>query len=111
MPKTEKNFGETLVDLRKKHHISASEIARELFFSRAYISDIEHGRRAPLDGEQIDRISDKMALNQSEREELYDAEGRSRNAVPSDMQKYILTHPDVYARLREEMRNTGKEQP
>jgi transcriptional regulator with XRE-family HTH domain len=48
-----KTFGQTLRDLRRGSGKTMGQLARELGVSVSFVSDIEHGRRPPLDQNRI----------------------------------------------------------
>jgi len=71
-------FGKLLRRFREDHGMSLQELASFIGISIPYLSEIERGRRSPLNEERIDLACKAIKLNQRERADLITAAAESR---------------------------------
>lgn len=74
-----KLFGASLRDIRLRAGKSMGDVARHLDVSTPFIADVEHGRRAPLSVERIERLAPLLGI--TDIEPLLVAAMQSRRAI------------------------------
>jgi len=57
-----KEFGEKIVQLRKKRHISQSKLAEDIGISRATLSSFENGRAVDIGFKKVLQIVDYLGI-------------------------------------------------
>lgn len=82
-------FGAFLREKRKSREIPLRTMAERLDIAAGYYSDIETGRRSPIDLELLDKMIAELSLSAEDRETFYDLAGRARSAAPPDLTGYI----------------------
>ena len=65
-----------------------------------YYSDIESGRRTPLDIDFLEKIAKVLRLSDEDAKKLYDLAGKAREAAPPDLTSYINTTAKARIALR-----------
>lgn len=75
-------------------------LANHLGFSAAYLSDVEHGHRNPLNYESIKKVSMFLSLSKDEEHQLFDEAARASNAVPSDVLNFLKGRNEIIDLLR-----------
>ena len=95
-----RSFGSYLREKRLAKGITMRTICEALKVSLPYMSDVENGRRNPLDKEKLDQLMGILCLSQEEQQELYDLAGRGRDTVSPDLQDYIMDTDAVRIALR-----------
>ncbi len=71
-------FGTLLRELRTRSKKSMGEIARHLKVSVSYVSDVEHGHRAPFTAQRIREVADFLAIDPTP---LFEAAAQSRGVI------------------------------
>lgn len=97
-----KTFGTFISEKRLDKDISLRSFSKMIDISPEYLSKIENGlRAAPKDG-ILEKIADKLILNNEEKEMLFDlaAESKPYLSLASDLTKYICENEIVHNTLR-----------
>jgi transcriptional regulator with XRE-family HTH domain len=68
-------FGAKIRELRVKAQLSQEEVGRQIGYSVSYISDLETGKRGPLEPEAISELASVLHANTKQKKELQDAAG------------------------------------
>ena len=93
-------FGAFLKEKRNERTITIRAMAELIGVGYGYYSDIESGRRTPLDLEFLDRIISVLRLSDDDGEKLFDLAGKAREAAPPDLTGYINTTEKARVALR-----------
>ena len=93
-------FGEFIKTNRNKHELTVRLMAEMIGVGAGYYSDIESGRRTPIDFGFLDRIAEVLHLSDEDREIFYDLAGRARSAAPPDLTDYINESKEARIALR-----------
>ena len=80
--------------------ITVRAMAELVGVKSGYYSDIESGRRSPIDLEFLDRIITVLHLSDEDSKKLYDLAGKAREAAPPDLTGYINTTERARIALR-----------
>lgn len=72
------SFGEVLRAARVAQDATLGRVAEHVGFSTSYVSDVEHGRRAPFDDDVIDTLA---VLLSADKKVLRQAAARTRGKV------------------------------
>ena len=75
-------------------------MADQLDVSAPFLSDVEKGRRNPLDLDKMNQLADFLHMNSQERDTMYDLAGRDRDTIAPDLPEYIKDRGYVTAALR-----------
>jgi transcriptional regulator with XRE-family HTH domain len=94
------HFGEFIKQKRINKNITLREMARRIYISAPFLSDIEKGRRLPLDMARMDKMAAVLELDEEERSFMFDLAGKSRDTVAPDLPDYIKEREYVTAALR-----------
>ena len=95
------SFGQYLEQKRKEKGISLRCLARSLGISAPYLSEVEKGKKAPLDLKKILLASRILLLKKEEETWLLDLAGRGKKSVIApDLPEYINANPIVREALR-----------
>lgn len=95
-----KSFGEFLTGKREEKRLTLRYVATILEVSAPFLSDVEKGRRNPMDLAKLNKAADILELTPEERAEMFDLAGRDRNTIAPDLPEYIMTRGYVAAALR-----------
>lgn len=98
------SYGEYLVALIRRHHISQSEFARRIHISRTYLFDLLNGRVKPPAPEMQERIVAALGLSGSEKEDFFTITAAGRGEIPKDIFDYLYNNADELSAIRERMR-------
>lgn len=83
-------FGRFVAERRKQHEYTMRRFADMIGVTAPYLSDIEKGRRAALDG-KLEEIATALKLSRAEREQMFDLAALTReNQVSADLSGYIM---------------------
>lgn len=93
-------FGDFLKEKRKSRHYTVKILANLIGKSVSYVSQLESGIRPAPKRETLEKISDSLVLNTSEKEKLFDLAAKSRNALSDDLTEYINSHEEVKKAIR-----------
>ena len=96
----EERFGAFLRKKREEHNITMLALAKALDVSGAYLSDVERGRRLPLNPERIRKAAEVLSFNKDEMNQMFDLAAISRGTVAQDILDYIKEHDYVSRALR-----------
>ena len=91
------NFGSRIRALRMDSGIGQREMSRQLDISPSYLNDIEKNNRAAPGPELTKAIAELLG---ADGEELFDLAGNSRNAIPSDVNQFVLENPEAISLIR-----------
>jgi len=93
-------FGAFLKEKRNERGLTLRATADKLEIGYGYYSDLESGRRTPLELEFLDRIIAEFRLSDDDSRKLYDLAGKAREAAPPDLTGYINNTPKARIALR-----------
>lgn len=93
-------FGEFIRKKRLEQSITLRRMADQLDVSAPFLSDVEKGRRNPLDLDKMNQLADFLHMNSQERNTMYDLAGRDRDTIAPDLPEYIKDRGYVTAALR-----------
>ena len=93
-------FGYFLKSKRKEREVPIRKMAEMAGLAPGYLSDIESGRRCPLDLELLNRLAKSLSLAGADRDSLFDLAGKGRSAAPPDLVGYINNTKTARAALR-----------
>jgi transcriptional regulator with XRE-family HTH domain len=82
-------FGAFLKKKRNERTITLRALAEMIGIGYGYYSDLESGRRTPIEKEFLDRIIAALQLSEKDSQQLYDLAGKAREAPPPDLTHYI----------------------
>ena len=103
----QQNFGKYLNELRKNKDVTLAELAKSLNdMSLSFLSDIERGRRKPLDKDKIEIAAKRLLLTDTEKANLYDLAAQWNDSTPEDVTDavmYLEQSPFVRLALRKTM--------
>lgn len=77
-------FSHFLHDLRMRHGLRQSDLAKLLSYEKSYISALEIGLKGPPNNDFLERISVGLALTQDEKVALYSAVDASQRKLVID---------------------------
>ena len=93
-------FGAFLKEKRNVRTITLRAMAEMIGVGYGYYSDLESGRRTPIDLEFLDKIISALKLSDEDSKKLYDLAGKAREAAPPDLTGYINNTPKARIALR-----------
>jgi transcriptional regulator with XRE-family HTH domain len=93
-------FGAFLKEKRNGRAITLRAMAGKIGVGYGYYSDLESGRRTPIDLEFLDRIKTALNLSEEESQMMYDLAGKAREAAPPDLTRYLNDTPKARVALR-----------
>ena len=102
-------FAAFLKEKRNEKTITVRAMAELVGVAPGYYSDMESGRRSPLELSTLDRIIDTLQLTDEDRKTLYDLAGKAREAAPPDLTGYINSSPKARVALRVAKENATDE--
>jgi len=82
-------FGAFLKAKRNARVITLRAMAEMIGVGYGYYSDLESGRRCPIELEFLDKIRTALQLSEEDSQTLYDLAGKARDAAPPDLTGYI----------------------
>ena len=82
-------FGAYLKEKRNQRTITLRAMAEMIGIGYGYYSDLESGRRTPVDLEFLDKIIAALNLSDEDSKKLYDLAGKARQAPPPDLTDYL----------------------
>lgn len=94
------SFSGFMTAMRKRSGISIRKMAARLDISPAYYSDVEKGRRNPLDFPKLEQFGRIAGMERRELERLLDLAGAARGTVAPDIAGYISEHVSAVKALR-----------
>lgn len=80
--------------------MTMKDVANRLDLSVSYLSDIEKGRRNPLELDKLQELSKILSLTQEEENQMMDLAGKERNEVSPDLSNYVVKNQVVTDALR-----------
>jgi len=93
-------FGAFLKEKRNARTITLRAMAEMIGVGYGYYSDLESGRRIPIELEFLDKIRTALKLSDDDSQRLYDLAGKAREAAPPDLTGYINDTPKARIALR-----------
>ena len=93
-------FGAFIKEKRNERTITLRAMAELIGVGYGYYSDLESGRRTPINLEFLDKIKTALALSDDDSQKLYDLSGKAREASPPDLTGYINDTPKARIALR-----------
>ena len=102
-------FAAFLKEKRNEKTITVRAMAELVGVAPGYYSDMESGRRSPLELGFLDKIIDTLQLTDEDRKTLYDLAGKAREAAPPDLTGYINSSPKARVALRVAKENATDE--
>lgn len=93
-------FGEYIAQKRIQMNISLREMAKLMEFSAPYWSGVEKGKKNPPKYEKLERLSDILCLDESEKSQMFDLAGKYRNTIAPDVEYYILDNESIIKTFR-----------
>jgi len=93
-------FGAFLKEKRNQRTITLRAMAELIGVGYGYYSDLESGRRTPIELEFLDKIKAALKLPEEDAQKLYDLAGKAREAAPPDLTGYINNTPKARIALR-----------
>lgn len=94
------SFGKLIKEKRLKKNMTMKDVANRLDLSVSYLSDIEKGRRNPLELDKLQELSKILSLTQEEENQMMDLAGKERNEVSPDLSNYVVKNQVVTDALR-----------
>lgn len=94
------NFGEFIKQKREEKHITLRKMADELNVSAPFLSDVEKGRRNPLNNDKLALLEKILSLTPEEKDLMLNLVGKDRKTVAPDLPDYIMERDYVSAALR-----------
>lgn len=92
--------------LKDPREITLKELSGVLGISLSALSDIEQGRRKPLDGDKIEKLCDYLNLTATDKALMYDLAARENGDIPSDIDE-LMMYTEVGKMARRAMRMTN----
>lgn len=80
--------------------MNSQELARKLYISTGYLSQLESGVRVNPSTELLKQLSEALVLDTEETYMLYDLYAKANNTVSPDIAEYISQHDVVAQALR-----------
>jgi transcriptional regulator with XRE-family HTH domain len=93
-------FGAFLKNKRNERGITVRLMAEKVNVTFGYYSDIESGRRSPIDLEFLGKIVSILMLSYEDTQIIYDLAGKARSVAPPDLTGYINENQKVRVALR-----------
>lgn len=105
-------FGQYLRAIRQARGVSVRQMAKAVEKTATYISDIEQGNNRPPEKELLEKIIDRLGLDDytEVRTKLYDLAARERNDVPADIKEDIMNNDLLIRVIRSIKKNPNGEQ-
>ena len=104
MPESETvTFGDYIRALRQERTLGQRELSRRLGISAAYLNEIEKGERPAPSVDILKAMASELEI---EPIEMFDLAGRSRRALPPDLQDVVRETPEIISFLRS-VNNSG----
>lgn len=94
------SFGKLIKGKRLEKNMTMKDVANQLNLSVSYLSDIEKGRRNPLELDKLQALSKILSLTQEEEDQMMDLAGKERNEVSPDISNYVVKNQVVTDALR-----------
>ena len=94
------SFSGYIKGMRIKSGLSLRDMAARLNISATYYTDVEKGRRHPMDLEKLMQFGSITGMTQDEINRMLDLAGRARGTVAPDVAAYIVENQCVGAALR-----------
>lgn len=94
------SFSSYIKGMRVKSGLSLREVATRMNISATYYTDVEKGRRHPMDFEKLMQFGDITGMTKEEINRMMDLAGRARGTVAPDVAAYIAENQCVGAALR-----------
>jgi len=81
--------------LRKKRledprELRQADIAERLGLSLSYYTDIENDNRRPLNGDEIEIVSDYLKLSEEDKAKLYNFAAFEKGKIPADLEETVI---------------------
>jgi transcriptional regulator with XRE-family HTH domain len=81
--------------LRKKRlddprELRQADIAEILGLSLSYYTDIENDNRRPLNGDEIEIVSDYLNLSEDDKAKLYNFAAFEKGKIPADLEETVI---------------------
>lgn len=95
-------FGAYISSKRLKKSFSLRQFADIIKISPEYLSKIENCDRPAPSADILKRMSDKLLLNETEKEEFFDLAAKSKldSSIAVDLIAYINKNPTIHKTLR-----------
>lgn len=93
-------FGEYIAQKRMQMNLSLREMAKLMGYSAPYWSDVEKGKKNPPKYEKLEKLSDILCLDDSEKSQMFDLAGKDRNTIAPDIEYYLLDNESIIKTFR-----------
>lgn len=94
------DFGQFISEQKHKHSLQSKELAEMLNISKAYLSQLEHGKRVCPDQELLTRMIEVFNLNEEERSIIFDLYENASGKLAPDIVEYVQSKDIVKKALR-----------
>ena len=100
-------FGQFISEKRIQHSMTKQELARQI--STAYLSQLESGARSNPTIEVLDRMINKLHLDEAETHKIYDLYAASNDTISPDIITYLKSNNIVTKAIRKAQENSATE--
>ena len=94
------DFGQFISEQKRKHSLQSNELAEMLNISKAYLSQLEHGKRVCPDQELLIRMIGVFNLNEEERIIIFDLYEKASGKLSPDIVEYVQSNDIIKKALR-----------
>ena len=98
-------FGQFISEKRIQHSMTKQELARQIGISTAYLSQLESGARSNPTIEVLDRMINKLHLDEAETHKIYDLYAASNDTIST----YLKSNNIVTKAIRKAQENSATE--
>ena len=102
-------FGQFISEKRIQHSMTKQELARQIGISTAYLSQLESGARSNPTIEVLDRMINKLHLDEAETHKIYDLYPASNDTISPDIITYLKSNNIVTKAIRKAQENSATE--
>ena len=102
-------FGQFISEKRIQHSMTKQERARQIGISTAYLSQLESGARSNPTIEVLDRMINKLHLDEAETHKIYDLYAASNDTISPDIITYLKSNNIVTKAIRKAQENSATE--
>lgn len=102
-------FGQFISEKRIQHSMTKQELARQIGISTAYLSQLESGARSNPTIEVLDRMINKLHLDEAETHKIYDLYAASNDTISPDIITYLKSNNIVTKAIRKAQENSATE--
>ena len=102
-------FGQFISEKRIQHSMTKQELARQIGISTAYLSQLESGARSNPTIEVLDRMINKLHLDEAETHKIDDLYAASNDTISPDIITYLKSNNIVTKAIRKAQENSATE--